>query len=263
MIGVTWGAATGTGAVRAHNEDAFLAEPPLFAVADGMGGHQGGEIASRIAIDTLRALAARPAITPSAVLRQIQAANTAIRGQARVDPTRPGMGTTVVGLALVRHGEASFWLAFNVGDSRLYRLSGGGLTQVSVDHSYVQELVLAGLIGPEEARSHPERAVITRALGSYDEVDPDFWVFPATAGTRFLLCSDGLSGELEDAVIGELLLGEADPGAVAELLVRRANDAGGRDNITVVVVDVVEVPDPPDDADGPAAPEPERHPVAP
>jgi protein phosphatase len=242
MIGVTWGAATDTGTVRARNEDGFLAEYPVFAVADGMGGHQGGAIASRIAVDTLRDLLDLPVITPSDVLRGIQAANQAIRGQARVDPARPGMGTTVVGLVLISQDDGTFWLAFNVGDSRLYRLQDGVLTQVSVDHSYVQELMLAGLIGPEEARLHPDRAVITRALGSHEVVEPDFWVFPHTPGTRFLLCSDGLSGELDDAVIAGVLAAQAGPQPSADLLVRRANDAGGRDNITVVVVDVTSSP---------------------
>ncbi|HEY6797285.1 MAG TPA: protein phosphatase 2C domain-containing protein [Kineosporiaceae bacterium] len=243
MIGVRWGAATDTGKVRSRNEDAFLAEPPLFVVADGMGGHQDGAVASRIAVDTLRGLLDQPTVTPSEVPRLIQAANDAIRGQARVDPTRPGMGTTVVGMVLVTpKGRRPFWLAFNIGDSRLYQVHRDALSQISVDHSYVQELVLAGVIAPDEARFHPERAVITRALGSHEEAEADFWVFPATAGTRLLLCSDGLSGELDDAAITAALAAEPDPVLAAGLLVSRANEAGGRDNITVVVVDVCHQP---------------------
>jgi len=238
MIVVTWGAVTDTGRVRAQNEDALLAQSPVFVVADGMGGHAGGATASQIAVETFRRVLDLPSMCASDIPQQIQAANDAIRRQARLDPSSAAMGTTAVGLALLSEAGKEYWLAFNVGDSRLYRLQAESLTQISVDHSYVQELVLAGFIGPDEARRHPERSIITRALGGPDLAEPDFWVFPAEPGERFLLCSDGLSGELDDDTIALLLAQADDPQDIAAELVRRANDAGGRDNISVIVVDV-------------------------
>ena len=238
MIVVTWGAVSDTGRVRARNEDSVLAQSPVFVIADGMGGYRGGATASRIAVDTLRQVLDQPALHATDIPEQLQAANAAIRRQATLEPASSAMGTTAVGLALLHEAGAEYWLAFNVGDSRVYRLHHGVLTQISVDHSYVQELVLAGFIEPDEARRHPERSIITRALGTSDGAEPDFWVFPAEPGERFLLCSDGLSGELDDATILELLDVPGDPQETAELLVRRANEAGGRDNISVIVVDV-------------------------
>lgn len=240
MIVVTWGSATDTGKVRARNEDSLLAESPVFVVADGMGGHQGGATASRIAVDTFRGILGRTEVSANDVALVIEAANQAILDRARSDPAVCDMGTTAVGLILFTEAGSDFWLAFNVGDSRLYRLCNGVLDQISVDHSYVQELVVAGHLDPEAARHHPDRSVITRVLGGRNIPVPDFWIFPPEPGERFLLCSDGLTGELEDDAVAELLGTDADPQAVAELLVRAADDAGGGDNITVVVVDVVD-----------------------
>jgi protein phosphatase len=154
------------------------------------------------------------------------------------------MGTTAVGLAMVTQDGADYWLAFNVGDSRIYRLHAGVLTQVTVDHSYVQDLVAAGRIAPEEARTHPERNIVTRVLGVTDTPVPDFWVFPPEPGERFLVCSDGLTGELDDRALAQILAVDAEPHEIARLLVESANRCGGRDNISVIVVDVAGAPDP-------------------
>jgi protein phosphatase len=249
MIVVTWGSATDTGRVRARNEDAVLAQAPVFLVADGMGGHLGGEVASQMTVDTFRELLGHPTVVASDIPALLQGANEAIRMRARVDPAVSDMGTTAVGLAMVTESGVDYWLAFNVGDSRIYRLHQGVLTQVTVDHSYVQDLVAAGRIAPEEARTHPERNIVTRVLGVQDAPVPDFWVFPPEPGERFLICSDGLSGELDDPAIAHLLAIPAEPHEVARLLVETANQSGGRDNISVIVVDVAgadpEVPGPP------------------
>jgi protein phosphatase len=238
MIVVTWGSATDTGRVRARNEDAVLAQAPVFLVADGMGGHLGGEVASQMTVEAFRELLGRTTVTPADIPELIQDANQAIRARARVDPTVSDMGTTAVGLAMVKEGDVDYWLAFNVGDSRIYRMHQGVLTQVTVDHSYVQDLVAAGRIAPEEARTHPERNIVTRVLGVQESPVPDFWVFPPSLGERFLICSDGLSGELDDHIIAQLLALDAEPHEVARMLVEAANLAGGRDNISVIVVDV-------------------------
>jgi protein phosphatase len=238
MIVVTWGSATDTGRVRARNEDAVLAEAPVFLVADGMGGHLGGEVASQLTVDTFREILGRPTVVASDIPVLLQDANESIRLRASVDPSVSDMGTTAVGLAMVTEDGGDYWLAFNVGDSRIYRLHEGELTQVTVDHSYVQDLVAAGRIAPEDARTHPERNIVTRVLGVQDHPIPDFWVFPPEPGERFLICSDGLSGELDDPTIAALLAVHAPPHEIARQLVEAANSSGGRDNITVIVVDV-------------------------
>jgi len=228
------GVATSVGRVRRVNEDSYLVLPPLYAVADGMGGHEAGEVASRLAVAELAkcVVAGRPLDTES-VLGALDDANRVIVER----PQEGRMGTTVTGLAGVETASGPRMLVFNVGDSRVYRLSGGRLDQVSVDHSEVQELVRAGALTPEQARVHPRRNVVTRALGRDVIVRPDHWLLPATAGDRYLLCSDGLFGELSDGKLAELLV-VGDPQRVATVLVAAANAAGGRDNITAVVVDV-------------------------
>ena len=256
MIVVTWGAATDTGRVRARNEDSLFAQAPAFMVADGMGGHAGGAVASRLAVDVLRdglsdgsgdgsgdgdgdGRGGSP-VTTAVVKALLQTANDTILAAARADASIPSMGTTAVGLVLVTEDDAEQWLAFNIGDSRIYRLHDGALTQISVDHSYVHELVDAGLLDPQSARTHPRRSVITRALGIEREPVPDFWTFPAVPADRFLLCSDGLSGELTDPQLAEILATVADPSQAARALVDAADQAGGRDNISAIVVDAAE-----------------------
>ena len=233
MIRFSQGAATSAGRVRQVNEDSYLAVPPLFAVADGMGGHGAGNVASRIAIEEMAACAALRPLFAEAVLTALEHANRHII--ERDEANR--MGTTVTGLAALEAAGGDHLMVFNIGDSRVYRLAGGRLDQLTVDHSEVQELVLAGVITREQARTHPRRNVVTRALGSEAGLHPDHWLLPVITGDRYLLCSDGLFGELPDPAILRLLAA-ASPQQAAEVLVAAANEAGGRDNVTAVVVDV-------------------------
>jgi PPM family protein phosphatase len=233
VIGFSHGAATSVGRVRRVNEDSFLVAPPIFVVADGMGGHGSGDLASTIAVQVLaRCAGLRPLFT-EAVLAALEEANRAILEQEA--PKR--MGTTVAGLAGLETAGGDHLMVFNVGDSRVYRLTADGFEQLTVDHSEVQELVIAGVITREQARTHPRRNIVTRALGSEPALLADHWLLPATGGDRFLICSDGLFTELPDELIVPLL-STGTPQQVAEALVLAANDAGGRDNITAIVVDI-------------------------
>lgn len=229
------------GSVRHANEDAFLAAPPFWVVADGMGGHAHGELASRTAIETFLAAASAGAVTPRGVLETVRAANAAVCGLSGEAIS----GTTLTGIALVEvEGAGPHWMAFNVGDSRTYSWDGRRLEQQSIDHSAVQELVDAGLIAPAEAARHPQRNVVTRALGADAEVEPDVWLLPLRGRQTFLLCSDGLSKELDDDEIARIMVFHEQQSArepagpsLAERLVGAAIAAGGRDNVTVVVVE--------------------------
>jgi PPM family protein phosphatase len=228
------GAATSTGRVRRVNEDSYLVLPPLFAVADGMGGHDAGEVASAVAIDVLARYARGGPLSVDAVLAALDEANRAVVGHGEA----LRMGTTVTGLASLVTPAGSQLMVFNVGDSRVYRLAEDQFGQVTVDHSEVQELVLAGAITPEQARTHPRRNIVTRALGSDLAVQPDHWLLPPLAGDRYLVCSDGLTGELTDEEILPLLRA-GDQQQAASALVAAADEAGGHDNTTVIVVDVI------------------------
>jgi protein phosphatase len=261
---ITTGRATDQGQLRANNEDAFLIDDDhsLYAVADGMGGHRGGEVASRTAIEALRAaFASDNELAPS-----IELANTAVRTRAAGDPNLEGMGTTVTALTVSGPREL---LIGHVGDSRAYLLRDGELSRVTEDHSLVEELVREGRLTPEQAEAHPQRAIVTRALGVDDDVDVALYRVPVAAGDRLLLSSDGLSDMLRDREIESIARNEPDPQRAAEALVHAANVAGGHDNITVVVVEVVAVDDEADAAavaDAPEAgsePEPEPEPAAP
>jgi PPM family protein phosphatase len=237
------GVATATGNVRRLNEDSYLAESPLYAVADGMGGHGSGEVASALAVGMLtacseRANSNRVQLSVEAVLETVHEANEAIMAAEGA----PHMGTTLTGLASIQTSGGSHLMVFNVGDSRVYRLAEGRLDQVTVDHSEVTELVLAGALTRDEARHDPRRNIITRALGTDPAPVTDHWLLPARVGERYLLCSDGLSGELTDERILELLADD-DPQGAANALVAAAEEAGGHDNITAVVVDIVDVGD--------------------
>jgi serine/threonine protein phosphatase PrpC len=229
MIQFHHGAATSVGRVRRVNEDSYLALPPVYAVADGMGGHGAGDVASALAIEALISCARSRPLSADAVLAALEAANRAIIARDEAD----GMGTTVTGLALIEAADGGHLMVFNVGDSRVYRLAGGRFDQVTVDHSEVQELVLAGVLTREQARTHPRRNVVTRALGGDPVLRADHWLLPALSGDRYLLCSDGLYSELSDeAIVGQLAIDDAQRAAAA--LVAAANDAGGHDNITAV-----------------------------
>ncbi|WP_460749920.1 PP2C family protein-serine/threonine phosphatase [Myceligenerans cantabricum] len=241
-----WGSASDRGRRRKINEDAYLAENGVFLVADGMGGHDAGDIASATALGALSFLLEAETIEPELVDVLVDVAQKEVRA-IETSPRGRGAGTTLTGAVLAYVDGVPYWLIVNVGDSRTYLLSDGELEQMSVDHSEVQELVDAGMLTAEEARHHPRRNVITRALGGPDELDADFRYVPVEAHERILVCSDGLTAELDDEQIREILLACPDPGNAAQELVDAALEAGGRDNVTVLVVDVTGVPN---DTDG-------------
>ena len=231
----SWGSATDRGLVREVNEDALLAYPPVFLVADGMGGHDAGDLASRIAVEEFAQLAGQSAATSDDVHACFE--RTAARIRAEFTGGRQG-GTTVAGVAVTEHDGGSYWLVFNVGDSRVYLWSGDELVQVSVDHSVVQELIDLGEIDLTEAATHPDRHVLTRALGTGDPPEPEYWLLPAGLHDRLLVCTDGLTRELSDDVLARVLAETGDPQDAAADLVRLALEHGGRDNVSAVVVDV-------------------------
>lgn len=241
------------GAVRRLNEDSFLTALPIFAVADGMGGHSFGDRASQTAVASFSSLARDDdevvPLSPQAVLEAIRDANDAVLALTD-DPASADAisGTTLTGVALVEvgPGQTYHWMAFNVGDSRTYSWDGRRLRQLSVDHSAVQELIDLGEITELEASSHPDRNVVTHALGAALEVDADIWLLPATGHQTFLLCSDGLTKELaQDEIERIIVFHDAEslrntddpPLTLAERLVNAAIAAGGSDNVTVVVVE--------------------------
>ena len=238
---LSWGAATHTGMVRAANEDSFVADAMVHAVADGMGGHAAGEVASAIAAATLRDRLAKGVQSVDLMVAAVVEANAAIFQAAHSKSDQRGMGTTVVALAalLSDNGPTRLVLA-NVGDSRAYVQRNGALIRLSVDHSYVQELVNTGHISELEARTHPRRNIVTRALGIEPTVKVDTWVLPLVEGDRYVLCSDGLVDEVDDDQIGRILGLSRHPQAAAESLVQAANANGGHDNTTVIVIDVLE-----------------------
>lgn len=230
----SWGSATDRGRVRRLNEDSLLAYPPVFVVADGMGGHHAGDVASRIAVEELATLAGRPEVAADDVHVAVQR----IAHRLRETVGERTAGTTLAGVGVASHNKGSYWLVFNIGDSRVYRWAAGLLTQISVDHSVVQELVDRGELAPHEAGAHPDRHVITRAIGTGPDPEPDYWLIPAAPGDRILVCTDGLTSELDDRRLAKVLGAVADPQQAATELVEAAVLHGGRDNVTVVVVDV-------------------------
>jgi len=253
-----------TGRKRRHNEDAYVSKPPLFAIADGMGGARAGEVASGLAAAAVKADETTGDGTER-VVALIQEANRRIYERSSEDADVSGMGTTMT-VALVAGSHVTFG---HVGDSRAYVLRDGALEQLTDDHSLVAELVRGGKLSPEEAEHHPQRSVITRALGTDPDVDVDTFVVDAQPGDVFLLCSDGLTDMISDGTIERALAEHADDleGALQEL-VRLANKAGGEDNITVVAFDVTDDGGEPDErtveqtrpmpavSDGDVAPDP-------
>jgi protein phosphatase len=248
-------ALTDTGRRRPQNEDTFVCDPPLYAVADGVGGAQAGEIASRLAATALEERA-RDALGEETLVTLLQAANERIYRHALEDPTAAGMGTVVTALLV---DEASGRVAIgHVGDSRAYRLRDGVLEQLTADHSLVGELVRAGQLSAEEAEQHPHRSVITRAVGTEPSLEVETLSVETAPGDLYLICSDGLTDIVRDAEIAELILAAGkDPDAAAEALVDAANRNGGIDNITVVLFEIVEGEPLPLEA-----PEPEPAPLA-
>lgn len=227
-----FGSRTDVGCVRDHNEDSLIVAPPLFVVADGMGGHAAGEVASEISVDTVAKLAPKTADT-EALGKAVVAANYAVINAAQ-EKGRHGMGTTMTAAILDKERLA----IAQVGDSRAYLLHQGHMQQLTRDHSLMADMIEAGEITPEEARVHPQRSVITRALGTDPNMQPDLYEINVAAGDRLLLCSDGLTSMLEDFEIQQTLQDTRDPQKAATLLVNQAISAGGFDNITVIVVDI-------------------------
>lgn len=246
MIKTSWGSATDVGRVRAVNEDRLLARCPVFAVADGMGGHAAGEVASQLAIRALEplTLGSGPLLAHQSI-DALARANTTILEHASDHPDTQGMGSTLAMLTIVEVGGVLHWGALHVGDCRIYRLGRGTLMRLTTDHTEVADLVSRGQLSEEEARNHPRRNVVTQSLGTVPPPATDWLVFPPAPPERFLICSDGLTAELSDEQIAQILGDIADPQEAAEALVASAVDAGGRDNITVVIVDDWEAPESP------------------
>ena len=232
------GRATGLshpGRKRRRNEDSWVCDPPIFAVADGMGGAKGGEIASRLAASALGSAATGSGA--ERVVSLIQEANRRVYERSAEDATASGMGTTIT-LALVEDGTVTFG---HVGDSRAYLIRDHSIEQLTDDHSLVAELVRSGKLSPEEAEIHPQRSVITRALGTDPDVDVDTFSVEPRPGDLFLICSDGLTSMVEDDVIRDVVERKRDDlDAAARELVEKANRSGGEDNITVVFFEIAE-----------------------
>ena len=240
-VALRYAARSDVGLVRANNQDSAYAGPHLLMVADGMGGHAGGDVASSVAVAAFAPLDGE-SHGPDDALDELEAALEAARDEiiarSEADPDLAGMGTTV--LAILRAGNKLAMM--HLGDSRGYLLRDGTLTQVTTDHTFVQHLVDIGRITPEEAEHHPQRSVVMRVLGDFDaEITPDLSVREARPGDRWLLCSDGLSGFVSADTIASTLRSVADVDACADRLVQLALRAGGGDNVTVVVADVIEL----------------------
>lgn len=235
-VELVWSALTDVGKVRAVNEDSILAAPPIFLVADGMGGHSAGDRASAAVVSAfVDAIEAHSLTSVDAVRSALIDADRRVVqvGQG----TRRGSGSTVTGVAIVEHDGRPYWLVFNVGDSRVYRHAGGTLEQLTVDHSLAQELMDSRNLSAAEVATMVSRNVITRAIGTADAT-ADSWLVPVTNGDRLLLCSDGLHQELADESMRAALTMAGLPSAATSALVKLALQAGGRDNVSVVVVDV-------------------------
>jgi protein phosphatase len=222
-------ALTDVGREREHNEDSFYSDPPVFAVADGMGGAQAGEVASGMAIEAVEA-AHRAGELPNRIVPVVEEANAKIHAAAREDSSQAGMGCTLT-MAVVEEGEV---VIAHVGDSRAYRLREGQLEQLSEDHSLVAGLIKLGKLKPEDAATHPQRSVILRALGPAAAVEVDVLHVEPQEDDVFLLCSDGLTGMVKDEVIQETLASMPALDEALETLIECANAAGGLDNITAV-----------------------------
>ena len=228
----SYAARSDVGSVREHNEDSYLAKSPLFVVADGMGGHEAGEVASSIAISTMEAHAPK-STSPEALEAAVLEANRAVLRGAEDGTGKPGMGTTLTA-AFVFEDEL---VVAQVGDSRAYLLHNEALQRITRDHSLVADLIEQGRLTEAEARFHPQRSVITRALGSDPNMHPDLYTLHVEEGDRVLLCSDGLSSMVPDETIESILLAHKSPAHACDALVEEAIASGGLDNVTVVVID--------------------------
>ncbi|WP_374211416.1 PP2C family serine/threonine-protein phosphatase [Microbacterium sp. zg.Y818] len=233
-LSLSWAAATDVGRRREVNQDAVLALYPLFIVADGMGGHIGGEIASASTIERLKAVAGKDDVTPKSIEKALARAVDDIG--RHVDTTDDGTGTTVTGVYLDAAGDEPTWVTLNIGDSRVYLMRDDSLMQITTDHSVVQELIASGRLSPEEAENHPYGNVITRAVGPTESVTPDYVRLDVIDGDRFVICSDGLTKELTDYGILHFLLEHADPAEAVDAMLRAALENGGRDNVSIIVL---------------------------
>ncbi|GAB2550298.1 PP2C family protein-serine/threonine phosphatase [Leucobacter ruminantium] len=240
-IELSWFALTDVGRRRETNQDSYVVSPPIFAVADGMGGHSAGEIASAAVVRRLAELGGRESVS--------QADIDAVLGDAVDDieldagETELGAGTTVTGVSIDSCADAPTWRVFNIGDSRVYQYFKGALSQITVDHSVVQHLIDTGAITEEEAEVHPHANVITRAVGFNEAPIPDYTSLALIPGQRLLICSDGLTKELTDIGIQHFLATQPTAEAAARTLVHEALENMGRDNVTVIVIDVHAVGD--------------------
>jgi len=230
------GVRTDVGLKRKANEDSYLSGFPVFVVADGMGGHDAGDRASQAVVHELSSLVGQEGVGPDELAEVLDRAQAAVGLIA--DETERGAGSTLTGVIVTMQGSIAHWLVFNVGDSRVYRLREGELTQLTVDHSVMQQLLDDGTLDPADIEAYPGKNVITRAMGA-DDSDADYWLHPIVQNERLLLCSDGLSGEVSDDVIRTTLLTTPGAQAAADVLVSLALQNGGKDNVTVIVLDVL------------------------
>ena len=246
VVRLSWAACTHTGNRRSLNEDSLCVAPPVFLIADGMGGHQSGEVASALAAGAMKSLLSSDGVDPVVLEDAVRDTNRLIRSKS-AGGSRP-MGTTLTGMA-VANARVPMAAVVNVGDSRTYLFQGGVLSQITTDHSHVQELIDHGLLTPEDARRHPDRNVVTRALGVDVDVELDLLLLPLSPGQRWIACSDGLSSELEHAEFQVLASGATSEHVVIDLLAAVLAGAA-RDNVSALVVDVVSV-EPTDDVADP------------
>lgn len=233
---------THPGARRSLNEDSILVAAPVFVVADGVGGSSHGELASGLVTESFATLAGRDDLTSDDVAATLDRAHEEVLAAQR----RGGFdcASTASGLVAIAMGDSAYWVAFNVGDSRVYRMTGQSrsLLQLSVDHSHVQEMVDAGVIDAAQAVNHPDRNVVTRAVGSPDPFRPDYWLIPMVAGDRVMVCSDGLLTDSPYQQVEQILHRADSPTRAVEDLMELALRSGARDNVSVIVVDVIRPP---------------------
>ena len=238
---LSWASATDVGHRRQANEDSYVAASPLFAVADGMGGHSAGDLASAAVVKRLAEVLEADFLEPHEIelaLERATADITSIAGDSEL-----GVGTTVTGAALTLQDNDAYFAVFNIGDSRVYKFESNELSQVTTDHSVVQELVESGALTRDEAENHPDSNIITRAVGFNAHPFPDVWMVPVRKGLRLLICSDGLTKEVSDDRLRLHMGAGLSTQETASALIDAALAAGGRDNVTAIVVDILDAPD--------------------
>jgi PPM family protein phosphatase len=236
---VEWGVATHIGAGHVRNQDAYCTDPPVFVVADGIGGHADGHLASHEVVEALRALAGCASVDAEMLTESLRQARERI-GRIQADGARPP-GSTLSGVLITQGAAGPTWMVANIGDSRTYRLDSAELKQLSVDHSVVQELIDSGAVVSSARRHIPFRNLLTRAITAEDEHQPDVSFLPVSVGDRILACSDGVHGAMDQSVIESVLRENRDPQAAADELVAMAVELDGHDDMTAVVVDVVDI----------------------